>query len=289
MASPPFNINQALPGDNDIVSQHPSNARTMRDVVESWLLVNHNVQGRHNAVGMDYLATPTGVASVAYIWASTLGRLFTRKGTAAIEYVQVPPGTVIDYAGASLPEGYLACDGSAVSRTTYDELFTAISTIYGAGNGTTTFNLPDLRGRVVAGQDDMGGVSADRLTNFAGGLNGDTLGATGGLQNHVILQASLPNVNFKTPLDWTHQHFVLKDISANNTITTSNYTAKAHDDGSPDSYALKGSNQAADIGLSSEEGEDKTGANAINTPSGGSGTAINIVQPTMILNKLIKT
>ena len=58
-------------------------------------------------------------------------------------------------------------------------LFTALGTTYG-GDGSTTFNLPDLRGRVIAGKDDMGTTSADRLTNQTGGLDGDTLGATGG-------------------------------------------------------------------------------------------------------------
>lgn len=60
-------------------------------------------------------------------------------------------GQVIDYAGASLPTGYLLCDGSAVSRTTYSLLFTAIGTIWGTGDGSTTFNLPNLLGRTTIG------------------------------------------------------------------------------------------------------------------------------------------
>ncbi|HIX16953.1 MAG TPA: phage tail protein [Candidatus Gemmiger faecavium] len=62
-----------------------------------------------------------------------------------------PPGMIVPYAGAAAPAGWLLCDGSAVSRTTYADLFAVIGTTYGAGNGSTTFTLPDLRGRVAAG------------------------------------------------------------------------------------------------------------------------------------------
>jgi microcystin-dependent protein len=73
----------------------------------------------------------------------------------------------------------LLCFGQAISRTVYSTLFTAIGTTYGVGDGSTTFLLPDMRGRVVAGQDDMGGTSANRIDNA---VNGDTLGAAGGSQ-----------------------------------------------------------------------------------------------------------
>ncbi len=62
-----------------------------------------------------------------------------------------PPGGITAYAGAAAPNGWLLCDGSLVSRTTYSALFTAIGTLYGAGDGSTTFALPDLVGRVPVG------------------------------------------------------------------------------------------------------------------------------------------
>ena len=62
-----------------------------------------------------------------------------------------PAGIVMPFAGSTAPQGYLLCDGSAVSRTDYADLFTAIGTVYGAGDGASTFNLPDLSGRVVLG------------------------------------------------------------------------------------------------------------------------------------------
>lgn len=63
----------------------------------------------------------------------------------------VIPGTVISFAGSTSPTGYLTCDGSAISRSTYASLFAAIGTTWGSGNGTTTFNVPDLRGYFLRG------------------------------------------------------------------------------------------------------------------------------------------
>lgn len=62
-----------------------------------------------------------------------------------------PSGVIIQFAGTTAPTGYLTCDGSAVARTTYPNLFAAIGTTWGAGNGTTTFNIPDLRGYFLRG------------------------------------------------------------------------------------------------------------------------------------------
>ena len=76
-------------------------------------------------------------------------------------------GQVIFTAGGVAPAGSLKCDGSEVSRTTYQALFAAIGTTFGAGNGSTTFNLPDLRGEFVRGWDDGRGVDADRIFGSA--------------------------------------------------------------------------------------------------------------------------
>lgn len=70
----------------------------------------------------------------------------------------IPTGTLHAFAGATAPLGYLLCDGTAVSRTTYASLFAVVGTTYGSGNGSTTFNLPDLRGRVPVGAGTDGNV-----------------------------------------------------------------------------------------------------------------------------------
>lgn len=193
MASPPFTIDQSLPEDDDIVSQHPANARTFRDVVESWLLTEHNVSGRHDKVSLDYLADPSGTASVTRMWASSTGNaagaLKMRQGSGNVEYVGVPPGTVLFYAVATAPEGWLNANGAAVSRTTYARLFDIIGTTFGVGDGSTTFNLPDVTGRTIFGKE----ASATRLTSAGSSIVGSTLGATGGAETVTLARANLPN------------------------------------------------------------------------------------------------
>ena len=81
-----------------------------------------------------------------------------------------PTGSIIMYGAATAPTGWLLCDGSAVSRTTYADLFAVIGTTFGVGNGSTTFNLPNLRNRFVVGagasynNNDTGGEATHVLT-----------------------------------------------------------------------------------------------------------------------------
>ena len=91
--------------------------------------------------------------------------IFGDESTMASASSGIPTGVLIPFAGTSAPDGWLLCDGSAISRSTYSGLYTVIATNYGSGDGSTTFNLPDLRGRTALGLDNMGGVSANRVTN----------------------------------------------------------------------------------------------------------------------------
>lgn len=111
-------------------------------------------------------------------------------GTAAIESAASlsPTGGVQAYAGSSSPTGWLICDGSAVSRTTYSDLFSVVSTTYGVGDGSTTFNLPDISGRVIAGKES----TASLLTSAGSGVDGATLGSTGGSQTHQLDENEMP-------------------------------------------------------------------------------------------------
>ena len=113
-----------------------------------------------------------------------------------------PAGVIMPYAGSSEPSGWLFCSGNAISRSTYSGLFSAIGTTYGPGDTSTTFNLPDLRGRVIAGRDDMGGTTALRVTNSGSnansGIAGTTLGANGGTQTHILTTAQLPTFNMRS-------------------------------------------------------------------------------------------
>ncbi len=80
----------------------------------------------------------------------------------AVKLVEVPSGTVVYFAGAQPPNGWLRANGAALSRTNYASLFAAIGTIYGAGDGATTFNLPDLRGEFLRVLDSVRGVDGGR-------------------------------------------------------------------------------------------------------------------------------
>lgn len=80
----------------------------------------------------------------------------------------VPTGSVVAFAGSSIPNGYLLCDGSAVSRTTYSALYSAIGTKYGTGNGSTTFNLPNLTNKFIQGSNTAGTVKSAGLPDITG-------------------------------------------------------------------------------------------------------------------------
>ena len=105
----------------------------------------------------------------------------------------IPLGVVWDYTGAeAVMPGFLFPYGQAVSRTTYAAYFALVGTTYGVGNGTTTFNLPDLCGRTVFGKDNMGGTSKNRLTGLTNGINGDILGNVGGVETHTLTIPEMP-------------------------------------------------------------------------------------------------
>lgn len=194
----------------------------------------------------------------------------------------IPAGVILDYAGAVEPAGWLFPYGQTISRATYAALFAAIGVTYGAGDGSTTFTLPDYRGRVAAGQDDMGGVSANRLTGASGGVNGDTLGAAGGLETHTITDAQI-SAHTHTFADTAatssagnHSHVVSGAI----TLSTA---------GGVQGFTVSGAN-----GALSNPATNTTGAHTHTvtvggtTSSVGSDAAHNNVQPTIIVNKIIK-
>jgi len=108
------------------------------------------------------------------------GEPFTIEDT-----VEISAGIIHPFAGSVAPDGYLMCDGAAVSRTEYAELFIAIGTTYGAGDGSTTFNVPDLRAKVPIGSN----------TSYA-------LGATGGEAEHVLLESEMPSHVHEAAFDW---------------------------------------------------------------------------------------
>lgn len=112
----------------------------------------------------------------------------------ATPILAVPAGTVVHVAMSSAPAGYLKCNGAAVSRTTYAALFTAIGTTFGAGDGSTTFNVPELRGEFIRSLDDsrdidaaraLGSAQADAIASHTHPIAG-TFGAAAGADGTVL-------------------------------------------------------------------------------------------------------
>jgi microcystin-dependent protein len=180
----------------------------------------------------------------------------------------VPVGACIDFFGTTAPNSsFVLPYGQAISRTTYSALFTMFSTTYGVGDGSTTFNVPDLRGRVVAGKDDMGGSSANRLTDADDGLNGDTLGDTGGGETQTLVTGNLPAY---TPSGSVSQSTLSITYSGFN-ISGGVVSVASAQGSSPTPVANNPSAQTF------------TG-----TAQGGTSTAFGIIQPTIIANKLLR-
>ena len=104
----------------------------------------------------------------------------------------LPIGSIMLYSGNVLPVNWLLCNGQAISRTKYSALFEKIGTTYGSGDGSTTFNVPNLKGKVAVGKDEND-------TDF------DTLGETGGEKTHTLTENEMP----------THTHSIGKPVSTN--------------------------------------------------------------------------
>lgn len=119
-----------------------------------------------------------------------------------IGYAIAPIGSVQLYAGATAPNKWLICDGRAVSRTTYALLFAAIGVAYGAGDGSTTFNLPDFRGRTAIGAGT--GTATDATAH--------TLGSIGGEETHTLTIAEMPSHNHSgSTLSWNASNAGTRD------------------------------------------------------------------------------
>ena len=121
----------------------------------------------------------------------------------------VPAGSIVAFAGTTAPTNYFICDGTAKSRTTYAALFAITGTLYGVGDGSTTFNIPDLRGRVPVGKN---------TGTFT------TIGGTGGEETHTLTVAEMPshshNVQYSGVTDAASGN-VRTELTNNASISTS--------------------------------------------------------------------
>jgi len=180
----------------------------------------------------------------------------------------VPVGTVLDFSGPVLPDNYQYCAGQELSRATYSALFAVIGTTYGSGNGTTTFNVPDYRGRVLAGKDNMNGTAAGRLTQ----VDGTTLGAAGGTDTVTLTSSQIP----------AHTH-PITDPGHFHTTTVHRAGANGGDGGG----ARWNVQTVTDYGPFGVASDTKTTGITVNANTGGDGAHSN-TQPTAVTNKIIK-
>lgn len=191
----------------------------------------------------------------------------------------IPVGSVVDYAGATAPAGWMLCAGQTVSRTTYALLFAAIGTTFGPGDSATTFGLPDCRGRAIFGVDNMGAVAANRLTQAASGVNAVVLGASGGDQ--------------RAP---THTH-TLTDLGHNHTLTDTGHShqygyRKWSDSGNDTGHNIVDSYPGGNGNYTTSQATSgvtlASATTGISIAASGAGSSGNI-PPAICMNKIIYT
>lgn len=165
------------------------------------------------AVGTENLGVVSGLTSDGDMTLTIPGALYIQPSTVGPPSMLLPVGMVVPFAGYQYmqtePYGWLMCDGGAVLRTDYPLLFAAIGTRYGAGNGTTTFNLPNLINRYPHGA----GLVSKNLGNSEVGLPG----STGGEVNHTLTVAEMPShthtQNAHTHSTSPHEHDLMASSS----------------------------------------------------------------------------
>ena len=222
-------------------------------------------------------------------------------------YPLVPVGTVVAFAGSSAPEGWLLCDGSAVSRTTYANLWAVLSSTYGSGDGSTTFNIPDAMGRTLIGAGSGSGLTARTLATKSGAEESTISTSNLPLHTHTLsghthtTYIDPPATNSGT-VSSDHSHYTGSHNHTYNFSTDiASGTARARLTSSGGSTASGGIN-AADAGQSggiSANHVHATDIAAFNATSGGpssdatgnggfANTGLSIMQPFIVLNYIIK-
>jgi microcystin-dependent protein len=191
----------------------------------------------------------------------------------------IPTGTPLMWLTDTAPTGFLMANGQAVSRITYAALFAVYSTAFGAGDGSTTFNLPDMRDVVPVGKSTMGGTTARGLITH---LTNTTLGAAIGEEQHLLSQSEMPAHNHtatSTVTDNGHAH-TLPITWSGNGGGVGGFIHGGQTPGSADP-------QGGVVPVTSTQTTNITVATT--TANTGGGTAHNNVQPSITVNYIIKT
>jgi microcystin-dependent protein len=188
----------------------------------------------------------------------------------------IPLGASVEFWGTTAPYSNLALMfGQAISRTASPALFAMFNTTYGAGDGTTTFNIRDTRGRVVAGVDNMGGTAANRLTS-ASGMGTGQLGQAGGVETETLLTANLPPY---TPRGTNAASTVNFSFPPSVVPNGSGFAGAAPGTGSENFY----SSGQYSVLTATAAAQGFTG-----TAQGGTSTPVPIVMPAICANRLLR-
>lgn len=205
----------------------------------------------------------------------------------------VPIGGMLDYVSSTPPNSaFVLPYGQAISRTTYAALYAICGTTFGVGDGATTFNVPDLRGRIRVGKDNMGGSAASRVTTAGSGIDGTTLGDTGGAQTVTMARANMPNVNLTdTVAIADHYHFGASDSGGTNALPSSatkiSREGRGGGSNADDYYKLEGTSSDANVGRTSSDGGHNV-AVSIALNGGVTQTAMNKMPPSIVLTQLLR-
>lgn len=213
----------------------------------------------------------TASANQVYVSDGSGSGAWTSLPSTELALLLTPVGGILSWSAATAPSKWELCYGQEISRTTYADLFAVIGTTYGVGDGIATFNLPDCRGRLIAGKDNMGdGTSANRLTGLTGGVNGDVLAATGGAQTHTIVLAEIPPLSGVTDSTGNHTHAISGDPVVRNFASGTDWAS--------------GTGWDPGNSIAIVSGGAHTHSYTVNS---GGGSAHTNIQPTIILNTII--
>lgn len=149
-----------------------------------------------SSIGGYPLGATLNAAQLGTFWISLVDNNLSNPDTGGANWLgggHVPTGGFIPFAGQVAPPGWLLCYGQAVSRTTYANLFNVVGTAYGVGDGSTTFNLPDMRSRYAVGWDIMGGTPSNRITIAGGGYSAASFALGAGQQNYGLTASQVPS------------------------------------------------------------------------------------------------
>lgn len=244
---------------------------------------------------------------------TTAAQIISNLGITSV----LPSGIMLPYAGAAAPSGWLSCDGSAINRTTYAALFTAIGTVWGVGDGSITFNIPDLRGRSPIGvgtgvtTESCTASSSNGFTTVANNtkwitgqavvlsaLTGYTTTATAG-PTYYITRISSTNVRLATTLALAQAGTPDITISGSGTVTIT-YTMTARtlgENGGEEAHAMSSTElllhdhlfRFGGAGGGAPTGATGTNTNTVSTSQSGGNAAMNIRTPFQVALYIIKT